>query len=137
MNKQNISVTVDAVIINKENEEYKVLLIKRKKEPFAGKWAIPGGFLEESESPEEGAKRELEEETSLKIEKLWQIGAFGAPGRDPRGRIISIAFVGLSNSRNNVEGRDDAGDAQWFNIHDLPELAFDHREILLAAMDML
>lgn len=137
MSKQNISVTVDAVILNKEDHEFKVLLIKRKKEPFAGKWAIPGGFLEESESPEDGAKRELKEETTLEIEKLWQIGAFGAPGRDPRGRIISIAFVGISTTPGSVKGSDDAGEAKWFNIHDLPELAFDHQEILKAAMDML
>lgn len=137
MNKQNISVTVDAVIFYKEKEELKVLLIQRKKDPFKEKWAIPGGFLEDDEPVETGAKRELEEETGLKIDKLWQIGAFGAPGRDPRGRIISIAFVGISATLASVKGNDDAGDAQWFKASALPNLAFDHKEIIMAAMDML
>lgn len=137
MSKQNISVTVDAVVLYEEADTHKVLLVKRKNDPFQNKWAIPGGFLEESEVPEIGAKRELEEETSLKIEKLWQIGAFGDPGRDPRGRIISIAFVGKAASMDAVKGGDDAGDARWFDVQDLPELAFDHKKIITAAMDML
>lgn len=137
MTKQNISITVDAVVFYEEEDKHKVLLVKRKNDPFKNKWAIPGGFLEESEAPEVGARRELEEETSLKMERLWQIGAFGEPGRDPRGRIISIAFVGKAASMDAVKGGDDAGDAGWFNVQDLPELAFDHREIITAAMDML
>jgi len=137
MRQQNIAVTVDAVIFYRKAKILYVLLIQRKNEPFRDQWALPGGFLEENESMEEGAKRELEEETGLKIVKLQQVGAFGTPGRDPRGRTISIAFVGLINIEAKVKASDDAVDAQWFNLNDLPDLAFDHRKIISEANSLL
>jgi 8-oxo-dGTP diphosphatase len=112
-----------------------VLLVKRKKDPFKDKWALPGGFLEDEEPLEDGAKRELEEETGLKINSLKQLHTFGTPGRDPRGRTISITFWGEVTSEEKVEGNDDAAEADWFSINDLPELAFDHSEILKVARE--
>lgn len=137
MREQNIAITVDSVIFYKKADILNVLLIQRKNDPFRGQWALPGGFLEENEIMEEGAKRELKEETGLNIEKLQQIGAFGTPGRDPRGRTISIAFVGLINAEPILKASDDALDVRWFNFNDLPDLAFDHREIILAARSLL
>ncbi|HZJ35750.1 MAG TPA: NUDIX hydrolase [Gillisia sp.] len=137
MKKQNIALTVDAVIFYRKADILNVLLIRRKNDPFRDQWALPGGFLEENETMEEGAKRELEEETGLKIKKLQQVAAFGTPGRDPRGRTISIAFVGLVDAEVKVKASDDAVDAKWFNMNDLPELAFDHREIISEANSLL
>ena len=136
MRKQNIAVTVDAVIFYRKADILNVLLIQRKNDPFKDQWALPGGFLEENETLEEGAKRELEEETGLKIEKLEQVSAFGAPGRDPRGRTISIAFVGQINAEVKIKASDDAVAARWFNLSDLPNLAFDHREIIFKARSL-
>ena len=135
MARQNISVTTDCVIFFRNKQDSKVLLVRRKKDPFKDKWALPGGFLEDEESLEDGAKRELEEETGLKIKKLKQLHTFGAPGRDPRGRTISITFLGEVTSEEKVEGNDDAAEADWFSINDLPELAFDHSEILQVARE--
>lgn len=137
MRKQNIAVTVDAILFYKKADLLKILLIRRKNEPFRNQWALPGGFLEEDENLEEGAKRELKEETGLKIEKLHQVGAFGAPGRDPRGRTVSIAFVGLMDEEAKVKANDDAVDAKWFDMNDLPDLAFDHSEIINAGSVLL
>ena len=137
MKKQKIALTVDAVIFYRKADILNVLLIRRKNDPFRDQWALPGGFLEENETMEEGAKRELEEETGLKIKKLQQVAAFGTPGRDPRGRTISIAFVGLVDAEVKVKASDDAVDAKWFNMNDLPELAFDHREIISEANSLL
>lgn len=137
MRKQNIAVTVDAVIFYRKSGLLKILLIQRKNDPFKGQWALPGGFLEEDETMEEGAKRELEEETGLKIEKLQQVAAFGTPGRDPRGRTISIAFVGLIDAEPKIKASDDALDVKWFDLNDLPNLAFDHSEIINAGRELL
>jgi 8-oxo-dGTP diphosphatase len=133
MPKQNISVTTDSVIFSTQNEDTKVLLVKRKKDPFKGQWALPGGFLEDEEPLEAGAKRELEEETGLNIVSLKQLRAFGKPGRDPRGRTISIVYYGETSSDERVKGNDDAEEARWFSINDLPQLAFDHSEIMEVA----
>ncbi|WZL88852.1 NUDIX hydrolase [Salinimicrobium sp. 3283s] len=135
MARQNISVTTDSVIFFRNNNQPKVLLVKRKKDPFKDQWALPGGFLEDEEPLEIGAKRELAEETGLKVENLKQLKAFGTPGRDPRGRTISIPFWGEVTSEEKVEGSDDAADARWFFLNDLPELAFDHSEILELARE--
>ncbi len=137
MRKQNIAVTVDAVIFFRKADILNVLLIQRKNEPFRNEWALPGGFLDENEAMEQGAIRELEEETGLKLEKLQQVGAFGTPGRDPRGRTISIAFVGLIGTEAKVKANDDAVDAKWFSLNDLPNLAFDHRKIISEANSLL
>lgn len=131
MSKQNIAVTTDCVIFHKiSNERLKVLLIQRENEPFKEAWALPGGFLDVEETLEEGAKRELKEETGLQISRVQQLKAFGEPGRDPRGRTISIVFWGEVFSEEVVEGSDDAKDAKWFDLDQLPELAFDHKEII-------
>ena len=135
MSRQNISVTTDCVIFYINENEHKVLLVKRKADPFKGKWALPGGFLEEEEALEAGAKRELQEETGLIVENLRQLRAFGTPGRDPRGRTISIVFYGRVASEEEVKGSDDASEAKWCDLKDLPPLAFDHSEILKEAQD--
>lgn len=127
-----IFVTVDILVINNETEE--ILLIKRLNEPFKDCWALPGGFVDENEDLEAAAHRELKEETNLEVEELYQIGAFGTPGRDPRGHMISIAYLGYSNDTENIKAMDDAKELKWFNINNLPKLAFDHREIIEMAI---
>lgn len=139
MIKQDIKVTTDAVVFCTIDEQLKVLLVKRGSEPYKGMWGFPGGFLEDDEDFIDGMKRELEEETGLKIQHAKQLKAYGRPGRDPRGRTISVVFVALIEQKDSkVAAGDDAAEADWFNIHRLPELAFDHAEILedaLASLD--
>lgn len=134
MIKQNILLTADSVIFFFGPMGTEVLLIKRRSEPFKDSWALPGGFLEDDEPLEDGALRELEEETGLKLEGLQQIGAFGDPDRDPRGRTVTIAFWGTTDKREEVQGSDDASEAAWHPVADLPRLAFDHRKIIQAAL---
>ena len=136
---QEISITVDSVIIkaSQNGEGQEVLFIQRKNDPFKNLWALPGGFLEKDEVLEEGAKRELEEETGLKVQTLHQIGIFDAIKRDPRGRTISVAFFGFPGASSIIKGNDDANDAKWFNINNLPELAFDHEDILKKALETM
>ena len=129
-----IFVTVDILIINDTTEE--ILLIKRLNEPFKDYWALPGGFVDENEDLEEAAHRELKEETNLEVEDLYQLGAFGAPGRDPRGYMISIAYLGYSSDVENAKAMDDVKELKWFKINDLPKLAFDHKEIIDLATTM-
>ena len=128
--KQKIAVTVDAVVFKIKENETEVLLIKRKNDPFKTKWAIPGGFLEENEDLASGAKRELQEETGLVVEDLYQLKTYGAVDRDPRGRTISTAFASIISQDSEIKGADDAEEAKWFKLNDLPSLAFDHLEIL-------
>lgn len=123
------SVTTDCVIFSFNGTKLKVLLVKRGVEPFKGKWALPGGFLKMDESAEEGALRELEEETGFKAERVKQFHTFSAPDRDPRERVITIAYYALVKMQE-VAGADDAADAQWFDVDQLPPLAFDHDHIL-------
>ncbi|HSJ12051.1 MAG TPA: NUDIX hydrolase [Gillisia sp.] len=137
MAKQNIDLTVDAVVFSKNNDLLKVLLIKRKNDPYKDQWALPGGFLEDHETLEKGTQRELEEETGIKTDNMRQVGIFADPGRDPRGRVISIAFTTLISHEVPVKGNDDATDAKWFDINALPKLAFDHSEIIERAKNML
>lgn len=125
------SVTVDIVIFTIREKELKVLLVKRNIEPFKDRWAIPGGFVRIHESLEEAAKRELEEETGVKDVYLEQLYTFGDPNRDPRGRVITVAYMALVNSDNmDLHARADVSDAQWFSFLKLPQLAFDHKKIL-------
>ena len=135
MPRQNISVTVDLVVIAEEISD-KILLIQRKNDPFKNQWALPGGFVNEGEDLEDAAMRELREETGLKIESILQIGAFGKPGRDPRGHTISIAYLGRTKI-SEVKGGDDAKDAQWFKLQDCKDLdlAFDHAHIIKKALE--
>lgn len=137
MGKQEIAITVDSVVLSNTNNKFKVLLIKRKKDPFKDQWALPGGFIEEGEDLEQAARRELLEETGVKIESMEQIRAFGKPGRDPRGRMISIAFLSRIFSEEALNPGDDAKDAAWFDLNELPDLAFDHEEIIAAARRLL
>ena len=134
MIKQNILLAADSVIFFFGPMGTEVLLIKRRSEPFKDSWALPGGFLEDDEPLEDDALRELEEETGLKLEGLQQIGAFGDPDRDPRGRTVTIAFWGTTDKREEVQGSDDASEAAWHPVADLPRLAFDHRKIIQAAL---
>jgi len=128
-------VTVDAVVFKEFESRMEVLLIQRKHDPFAGMWALPGGFVDMDETAEEAIKRELEEETSLRMDNLQQIHTFSALGRDPRGRTISITFYGIAEHENSkVIGGDDASDAQWFPVDQLPHLAFDHIEVVKIAL---
>lgn len=135
MAKQNIFLTADSAVFCSAGDMTKILLVKRKNNPYKGRWALPGGFLEDAEPLEAGAKRELEEETGLKVNALWQIKAYGAPNRDPRGRTVSIGFWTEIKSLEKVKGNDDASEAEWHDIEDLPALAFDHDQIVKDAIE--
>ena len=137
---QNIDIAVDAIVFGYSKEEgVKVLLIKRKYDPFKGAWAIPGGFVHDDESLEDAAERELMEETGIKINYLEQLYTFGKPDRDPRKRIISVAYFGLvkSSQFSKLEADTDAEEAKWFNIKRLPKLAFDHKKVLKMSIERL
>ena len=121
------SVTVDAILISPKPS---VLLIQRSGEPFKGKWALPGGFIELDESLETSCRRELEEETGVRVGEMSQFKAYGAVDRDPRGRTISVVFYSLLDQEISPSAGDDAANAQWFPLSELPELAFDHQQIL-------
>ena len=123
-----IFVTVDVLVINNETDE--ILLIKRLNEPYKDCWALPGGFVDENEDLEEAARRELFEETNIETDEMTQIGTFGKPYRDPRGHMISVAYQTNLIENQKVKAKDDAKEVKWFSIKDLPELAFDHLEII-------
>jgi len=132
-------VTVDAVVFTKTDDKTEVLLINRGKEPFKGKWALPGGFIDMDEELEDAVVRELAEETGLTGVQLEQMHTFGTVGRDPRGRQISIAFMGIATKgQDTIKAGDDAAHAQWFNIDKIPkDLAFDHNEVVRFAVEKL
>ena len=130
------AVTTDCVIFGYDGKELKVLLIERGIEPFKGCWAFPGGFLNMDEDALAGARRELKEETGLENAFIEQFHTFSEPGRDPRGRVITIAHYALVKIQE-VEGGDDAAQARWFPIGEVPPLAFDHDRILRMAMSRL
>lgn len=132
-------VTVDAVVFSLSKSQVKVLLINRKNEPFKGKWALPGGFIEIDEELETAVLRELAEETGLLNIALEQLHTFGQCGRDPRGRLITITFTGIaSKSQNKIKAGDDAAKTKWFDITHLPDnMAFDHNEIIKCAVTKL
>lgn len=131
------AVTVDTVIVT-AGPSRQVLLIRRRNEPFAGQWALPGGFVDMEETLEKAARRELYEETGMKTKKLVQLGTFGDPGRDPRGRTISIVYLAEIPKRNDsAKAGDDAGEVGWFSLAQLPPLAFDHLDILKLARKYL
>lgn len=136
--------TVDAVVFSvdmkvfEKEQGLKILLIMRgrQKEPFYGHWALPGGFINMEEDLEESCLRELREETGLEPTHMQQLKTFGAPGRDPRGRVISTAFLALVQT-SKVQGGDDAKKALWWPVADLPPLAFDHADILTCGLAKL
>ena len=138
------ALTVDAIVFVRERipslqgeskkdgirKETFVLLIQRGREPFKNKWALPGGFIEMEETLEDACKRELQEETGLEVDKMAQFKTYDAIGRDPRHRTISVIYFTELDKKQQVKGGDDAICADWFPISDLPELAFDHKQIL-------
>ncbi|SDG83088.1 NUDIX domain-containing protein [Psychroflexus sediminis] len=131
-----IFITVDAVVISKEDQHNFVLLIKRKNEPFKNQWAFPGGFVEKEELVQRACQRELKEETGLGINEkdLSFLDYYDQIGRDPRSRTITFAFTAFIDSRTEVKGDDDAAEARWFDAQHLPKLAFDHSEIIRDAL---
>ena len=111
-----------------------MLLIERGDEPFKGCWAFPGGFMNMDETTEQCAIRELEEETGLKVSEVHQIGAYSKVDRDPRGRTITVAYLAIIDKPMDVSGQDDAAKAEWWPLSTLPELAFDHDDIMRDAV---
>jgi 8-oxo-dGTP diphosphatase len=128
----------DACIDTAEREQAratpKVLLIQRGFDPYKGCWAFPGGFMNMDETTEQCAIRELEEETGLKVATIHQIGAYSKVDRDPRGRTITVAYLAIVDEPIAVTGQDDAAKAEWFPLSALPELAFDHADIMQDAI---
>lgn len=124
------ALTVDAIVFVNEASSTKILLIERGNEPFKNKWALPGGFVDMDETLETACKRELEEETGLVLGSMQQFRTYDAIDRDPRHRTISVVFTAELNEKAKVIGNDDAAQAAWFSINDLPELAFDHLQIV-------
>jgi 8-oxo-dGTP diphosphatase len=131
-------VTTDIVIFTLREGDLQVLLIRRKNPPFQGVWAIPGGFVGMDESLEEAALRELEEETGVRDVYVEQLYTFGDPGRDPRGRTVTVAYFALVPAPTlRPHAGDDAAEARWWPMYDLPPLAFDHADILSYALQRL
>ncbi len=131
------AVTVDIVVVRQQEGRSQVLLIRRARPPFAGRWALPGGFVEPGEPLEVAARRELQEETGIEPDHLEQLYTFGDPGRDPRGWTISVAYLALlsggeAQARQPHSGSD-AEEVGWFDLHHPPPLAFDHADIVACA----
>ena len=130
------AVTADSVVFCNGSDGLSVLLIERANDPFKGCWAFPGGFMDMEENAENCAKRELKEETGMEVRSLEYLGTFSEVNRDPRGRTITIAYYAVVE-KSDVIGADDASQAKWFPIDSIPSLAFDHEEILRAALKLL
>jgi len=129
------AVTVDAVIFKKKDDRLWILLIQRDRYPFEGMWALPGGFVEMEETLEESVAREVEEETGLNGLQFGQLYTFGDPGRDPRGRTITVVYCAMASAGAQVKAGDDARSACWFEAGKLPDLAFDHARIIQKAFE--
>jgi 8-oxo-dGTP diphosphatase len=127
------ALTVDVAVVTREDRP-RVLLIRRAKDPFAGSWALPGGFVDQNERLTDAARRELVEETGVNVGDLEQLYTAGDPGRDPRGWTVSVAFLArVDADAVQAKAADDADDANWFPLDELPPLAFDHGMILKRA----
>src|SRR6266576_3625991 len=132
------ALTVDCVVFGLDESELKVLLIQRGLDSFKGKWALPGGFVRVDETLDEAARRELAEEAGLKDVFLEQLYTFGSVDRDPRERVVSVAYYSLVKmAAHDTKAATDAADARWFPISKVPKLAFDHAQILAAALARL
>ena len=129
MDYKSPKLTVDGIIL----KDGKILLIKRKNEPFKGKWALPGGFVDYGEKTEDAVVREIFEETGLKTKIINLIGVYSDPNRDPRGHTVSVVYK-LKPYGGELQNGDDASDAKFFAFDELPELAFDHKEIIANAV---
>ena len=138
MERTDVQVTVDLVIFALRDSELHVLLIRRGLPPFEGSWALPGGFVRDGESLEDAARRELQEETGVRDVYLEQLYTFGDPERDPRGRIVTVAYYALLTGEvAPLVAGTDAGEAQWMRARKHPPLAFDHERILAYALERL
>jgi ADP-ribose pyrophosphatase YjhB (NUDIX family) len=132
------AVTVDVAVFSQQNNQLKLLLIQRANDPHKGKWALPGGFIDIDEDLETAAKRELEEETGISVNDIEQLYTYGDPKRDPRERVITVVYTTLISSNEvQLQAASDAAAADWFDINDLPELAFDHSEIIRRACERI
>lgn len=132
------ALTTDCVVFGFDGSALSLLLVNRGIEPYKGKWALPGGFVRMDETVEEGALRELREETGVDDIYVEQLQAFSSIDRDPRERVVTVAFLAFVRQDDyNVIAGDDAAQAQWFPVEDLPELAFDHSEIIRVALEKL
>ena len=136
---QSIKISVDAIVFGYDQEAgVSVLLITRKFKPFQNYWALPGGLVKDEETLEEAVKRELKEEAGIDVGYLEQLYSFGKPDRDPRNRVISVAYYGLVRPKGlQISAQTDALDVAWFNIKKLPRLAFDHKQIVETAIKRL
>jgi 8-oxo-dGTP diphosphatase len=123
-------VSVDCIVFRQNGDQTEILLIRRGNEPYMGMYAFPGGFIEMEESLEASAIRELHEETGIQAESMEQFRAYGKPGRDPRGRTISVVFYCKVAPGTIAKAGDDAAETMWINVHDIPQLAFDHNDII-------
>ncbi|MFK7823974.1 MAG: NUDIX domain-containing protein [Oligoflexales bacterium] len=136
--REKAALTVDCVVFSPSLDGNRVLLIKRKKAPFQGKWALPGGFLESGESLEDCGRRELIEETGVGGIYLKQFHTFSQPFRDPRGRVITAAYFAIIRAQDHgLRASEDADEAKWFFLNHVPSLAFDHQQILGEGVDAM
>lgn len=130
------ALTADCIVFAHVDDGIRVLLVERGNEPYKGCWAFPGGFMNMDETTAEAARRELREETGLDVGAIRQLGAYDRVDRDPRGRVITVAYIAIVDDAGDVCGGDDAHDARWFRLDSLPTLAFDHDKILADACRM-
>lgn len=131
------ALTADAVVFAKDGDSIRLLLVERKHDPCKGCWAFPGGFMNMDETTAQAAHRELFEETGIKVDAMRQVGAYDKVDRDPRGRVITVAYTTIIDHPLPAKGADDAAKAEWIDIRQLPPLAFDHDEILHDAMRLI
>lgn len=132
-----VYLVADTVVFRKSGDSLEVLLIKRGGEPFEGYWALPGGFVDPEEKIIDGARRELLEETGVSVEDLEVVGVYDDVKRDPRGRAISVAHWAMVEGEVPIKASDDASECKWFDVGELPELAFDHEEMIRVAKEKL
>ncbi len=130
-------VCVDMVVLRKTDNGHEILLIERGNDPYKGSWALPGGFIEMDEKLEDSAYRELAEETQITQIELRQLKTYGNPLRDPRGRNISVVYGGILISGENPVAGDDANRVNWFDVKQLPPLAFDHDFIIFESINLI